>query len=369
LLVDDSSVGLGIDVEFMSIGTTHTEYLVPFNVLKSKLAEVGLEVHSTEMFEVTHGAAERRGRKYPMTQAVRDFSFLNRWFIFKRVARGVAGDAEVAAEAVAEATPSPLTQEIMEDAPVGLSAPVVKDMAAEAVRAVEEIQRTIPTTAAAIGRRFEPNEIFLFYPDARLVDSLGVKDPGAGRWLALNAPFPIIDKEEDGTEVKYPTIEHYMAAMKYKKATNKPELARSLFAQDGAIHQEFESKRLIETQAGKRPMTQDRDSELLKEEAIRVKTETMAQKMKLYRATYNEAAWASVKDDILMSALRQRMQTDARFKRAVEAAKNKGKYLLYYTGPSGASELGGVRKTQTGMIEGENKVGRFIMTLANFPQF
>jgi hypothetical protein len=365
LLVDDSSIGLGIDVEFVSIGTTHVEYLVPFNVLKSKLAEIGLEVHSSEMFEVTHAAAERKGRKYPMAEVVREFSFLNRWFIFKRVARGPA--AAAAPEPIPES--EPLVQEIIDDAPIEMSGPVVKEMAIEAVRAVEEIQRTIPTTAAAIGRRFEPNEIFLFYPDARLVDSLGINDPGAGRWLSLNAPFPIIDREEDDTEVKYPTIEHYMAAMKYKKATNKPELARSLFAQDGAIHQEFESKRLIETQAGKRPMTQDRDSELLKEEAIRVKSETMPQKMKLYRAAYNEAAWASVKDDILMGALRQRMQTDARFKRAVEAAKSKGKYLLYYTGPSGASELGGVRKTATGMIEGENKVGRFIMNLANFPQF
>ena len=368
LLVDDVSIGLGIDVEFVSIGTAHVEYLVPFKVLTSKLAEIGLELYKSEMFETSHAGAEKVGKKYIMSESVKEFSFLNRWFIFRRVSRGT-GAAVVTAMTAEEGVPIAPSVPV----PVNVPVPVLMEEPGEPVAPVAPVAlappRTIPTTAAAAPRRFEPNEIFLFYSDARLVDTLGIKDPGAGRWLSLNAPFPIIDKDEDGTEVKYPSLEHYMAAMKYKKATNKPELARSIFSQEGSIHQDFESKRLIETQAGKRPLTEERDAELLKEEATRVKSETTAQKMKLYRATYNEPAWAAAKDDVLRDGLTQRMTRDARFKRAVEAARNKGKYLLYYTGPSGASELGGVRKTQTGMIEGENKVGRFIMQLANFPAF
>jgi broad specificity polyphosphatase/5'/3'-nucleotidase SurE len=51
----------------------------------------------------------------------------------------------------------------------------------------------------------------------------------------------------------------------------------------------------------------------------------------------------------------------------VEAARNLGKYLLYTTKIAAvASELGGTRSLATSMIEGENKVGRFIMELAGF---
>jgi SAM-dependent methyltransferase len=390
LLMDETSVGLGIDVEFVSIGTTHTEYLVPFELLKSKLADIGMvllpdaEVKryglqgvsgGTDMFEATYALTDK---KFPMSESVKEFSFLNRWFIFKRVAAGVAV-AEEAAEATASVQGIALAEDIRADVSVGESATVADAVVAEAMQSIREAKeelgavevapRTIPTTAAPAARRFEASEVLLVYGEAKVADVLGIKDPGALRWMAPSAPFPILARAEDGTEVKYPTVEHYMAAMKYEKATNKPELARTLFAQDGSIHQDFEGKRLIETQAGKRPLTEERDAALLKEEVARVKSEVTPQKMKLYRATYTESAWMAVKDDLLRGALKQRMDRDARFKRAVEAARNKGKYILYYTGPSGASELGGVRKTQTGMIEGENKVGRFIMALANFPAF
>jgi hypothetical protein len=360
------------------------------------LGAIGLEVLSdrdakefglksgSEMFDVTYNGIST---KYPMSDSVKEFSFLNRWFIFKRVSSGVAASA-VTVPGVPMAAPTVVPGAVPEAPEVALAVPaevalgvptvpaVPVALAAPAEVALEALEapaaqpaRTIPTTAIPVARRFEPNEIFLVYGEARLADTLGIKDLTAARWLAPNAPFPIIYKEADGTEIKFPTIDHYLAAMKYIKATNKPELGKTLFAQEGSIHQDFEGKRLIETQAGKRPITEDRDAELLKEESTRVKAEVAPQKMKLYRATYNEAAWATVKDDLLRGALRQRLDRDARFKRIVEAARNKGKYILYYTGPSGASELGGVRKTQTGMIEGENKIGRFIMELANFPAF
>ena len=41
----------------------------------------------------------------------------------------------------------------------------------------------------------------------------------------------------------------------------------------------------------------------------------------------------------------------------------KGKILLYYTGTSPSSELGGYRGADE-KIHGENKIGRFIMELA-----
>ena len=93
LTPDDSSIGLGINVEFLSIGSTHKEYLVPFELLVSKLSTIGFKLlnnvelrtlnlnHSTNMFENSYNMIQK---KYNMTQSVKDFSFLNRWFIFKR---------------------------------------------------------------------------------------------------------------------------------------------------------------------------------------------------------------------------------------------------------------------------------------------
>ena len=66
-----------------------------------------------------------------------------------------------------------------------------------------------------------------------------------------------------------------------------------------------------------------------------------------------------------MEGLRQRWLRDARFHKIVEAARTQNKYMLYNTGISAASELGGSRKLD-GRIEGENKVGKFIMQLAQF---
>jgi hypothetical protein len=68
-----------------------------------------------------------------------------------------------------------------------------------------------------------------------------------------------------------------------------------------------------------------------------------------------------------MDALKYRWEHDKRFRDAVEAARGAGKYLLYSTKIAAiASELGGTRDITSGIIQGDNKVGRFIMELAGF---
>ena len=82
--------------------------------------------------------------------------------------------------------------------------------------------------------------------------SLGIKADHAGRWLSLSAPFPVPDREimgANGQPILYPTIEHYMAAMKYIHASNLSEskrnyLAISLFSTTGSIHQKYAMERL-----------------------------------------------------------------------------------------------------------------------------
>jgi predicted NAD-dependent protein-ADP-ribosyltransferase YbiA (DUF1768 family) len=88
---------------------------------------------------------------------------------------------------------------------------------------------------------------------------------------------------------------------------------------------------------------------------------------KTYGAVIDEARWATIKDEVLEDAITQRWTKDARFRRIVEAARDRGKYLLYYTPGASVSNMGGHRVPQTGVIEGENRVGKIIMSLAGYP--
>jgi predicted NAD-dependent protein-ADP-ribosyltransferase YbiA (DUF1768 family) len=110
-------------------------------------------------------------------------------------------------------------------------------------------------------------------------------------------------------------------------------------------------------------LTEDRKYELLAEEREKVRDESVPSALRRQGVTFDASRWATVKEQVLREALTQRFRDDAEFQRIVLAAKAKGKYLLYYS--QAADELGGVRK-QDGRIEGENRVGKIIMELADF---
>ena len=214
--------------------------------------------------------------------------------------------------------------------------------------------------------KYEVNEVFRFSPDAKLIDTLKTGDKAASRWLAPYAPFPIIDELPSGGQVKYPTLEHYLVGMKYKIATDKPQLAASVFSEEGTIHQKFLRDRLAAS--GKKPITEEQDQEFLRQEMVEVRNANRASNIKKFKAQFDEASWASQKDEVLKEGLKQRWDKDARLHTIVEAARAQGKYLLYDTDAAGAGELAGARKAD-GRIEGENKVGRILMQLAGYPGF
>jgi hypothetical protein len=157
-----------------------------------------------------------------------------------------------------------------------------------------------------------------------------------------------------------------MAGTKYKLATDKPELAKTLMSQGGKIHQKYLAMRSATAPA---TVSSDRDAGALKEEADEVKMESRPQAMAKYGVVYNDSQWLSSKNRVLNDALQYRWMHDKRFRKIVEAARDQGKYLLYYTGPISGSELGGKRRTTDGRIDGANRVGKIIMTLANYPPF
>jgi predicted NAD-dependent protein-ADP-ribosyltransferase YbiA (DUF1768 family) len=222
-------------------------------------------------------------------------------------------------------------------------------------------------TAAGPQKKYKASEVLRFFGRAELKDSLGIGDAGAARWLALSAPFPIMD----GT-TEYPTVNHYLAAMKYKMATDKPELAADLFSSKGTIHTKYlrQREQIAYKHKGEKERGQVKeheDQELLRSESADVAEAALPKTIKRYKAQFDESKWLTQKDDALKQALTYRWKHDARFRTVLDAAKQKGKYLLYYTGSSTITSFGGVRK-EDGRIEGENQVGKILMELAGYAQ-
>lgn len=390
LTADDESIGLGVDVEFISIGAPHKEYLVPFDLLKKKLEEIGFDLldekelkeiglkNSTNTFDVSYTMAERAGKKYVMPESVKQFSFLNRWFIFKR--RGETGMPLIKLADVDEEVKD-ARETIMRSTGVAESKDGdygrEEEAAVEGVKASAEIipaagpGRDITDTGAILpsaDRKFAIGEIFTIGINVPQKDVLKLGDINMGRWIGLGGRFPIPDP--DDSSITYPTVAHFMAGMKLKKGTVKPDLAKNLMSTSGKIHQDFMTKRRAE---GGVKLESARDFELLKEELSEVQRAVNKTYLRAYGvANIDDTKWIPVKDEMLRYALNYRWTKDERFRKGVQAAKDEGKYILYsatseISAKNSSAELSGVRSPTTGKITtGENKVGRFIMEIAGF---
>jgi hypothetical protein len=229
----------------------------------------------------------------------------------------------------------------------------------------EEAKAATASVAKEQGRRqYSPSEVLQFYQESPVIDRLKINDKLAVRYIAPGTPFIITDPVTP-TET-YPSIEHFMAAMRYKVASDKPGLAQALFSPMGRIHQKFLRQRDSEkgVGAGAKELSDDRDAELLTEELKEVHNEMRLTGMKKNNTKFDESKWNGVKDDLLKEAVRQRYSKDVRFRNILEAAKQQGKTLLFYTG-SANSEYGG-KQTKEKYIEGENKLGKAMMEAAGF---
>jgi predicted NAD-dependent protein-ADP-ribosyltransferase YbiA (DUF1768 family) len=382
----DEAFGMPIDVEFISIGMPHREFLVPFGLLQEKMRSIGCELcnpdelkelglqRSTALFSESHAMAARSGRKFPMTPAVEQFSFLNRWFIFRR--KGDAGVAVGATGTALTTVPGSKKPAIKLAKPAAAPVPVAEapdaalegQVANEVQAAAAQEEAAVAATASAAkeeGRRqYSPSEVLQFYQESPAIDRLKIGDKLALRHIAPGTPFIVTDPVTP-TET-YPSIEHFMAAMRYKVASDKPGLAQALFSPTGRIHQKFLRQRDSEkgVGAGAKQLTDDREAEIITEELKEVHNEMRLTGMKKNAAKFDEAKWNGVKDDLLKEAVRQRYSKDARFRTILEAAKQQGKTLLFYTG-SASSEYGG-KQTKEKYIEGENKLGKAMMEAAGF---
>jgi predicted NAD-dependent protein-ADP-ribosyltransferase YbiA (DUF1768 family) len=206
-------------------------------------------------------------------------------------------------------------------------------------------------------------------------------DEKIAQWMSLIAPFPIPDPDDPSTT--YPSIEHYLAAMKLthagkklKGASSKPdylkELAKNLFSsKTGTIHQDMIRER-DQIRPPVRPDS-ERDYEMLLSEAMKVRKMSTDAALKTYHVTLDDTIWDQIKDATLYYALEYRMKHDKRFETGVRAAITDGRDLLYSINKAGkntvtAEELGGeriLRGSEKHTIKGENKVGKMLMEIAS----
>ena len=395
--------GLPIDVNFISIGSEYTEYLVNYEYLKGRLAEKGIEPinegeckelgvpAASQMFRTSLEAAEKAGQKYIMNEATKKFSFLNRWFIFKRRAREVA----------------PIVAEGEEG--VGIR-PTVNCRAAFKISAKSERE------------------------DERYMDY--------GSQYKPSIPDP------EDPSILYPSIKHFLAGMLFTQSSNKPEFAE-VFSKTGEIHEDFEAKRqaearltvytderraelgkLIEKEQGlvekkyaelreklekEKPSVSKKDAaeskkaldekkkELAKKEAAeqqeiidkykkivkKEKAETRltpavrrqreeeeakmvdtvlqkfrapARSAKLKLEFVDKDEEIANRDEALRYAVAHRYEHDERFKAIADRLRQENKYILYHVKEEG-NDLGGVCLVD-GTILGLNKYGKEIMNAA-----
>ena len=349
---NETTFGQAIEAEFVSIGAAYTEYLVPFELLKKGFRRLGLRLlnatelqalglqNSTNTFDKSWEMAkdDKGNQMYGMSEQVKEFSFLNRWFIFKRVDR-----KEVAAEG------GGVDMQALDD---NLQLPS-QDGGGE---------------ASTGKKQYEIGDIFQFHLDAPLNDRTKLGDKGAARWLAPISRFPITDDNDD----EYPSMEHYIAAMRYKYGATEKDgspvprsFLQAMFGPEGSIHQR--ALRAEVRERGDSNIDDEKLRVLLKEEFDELQKQSKASAIKANGFVPDEAGWVQHRDGVLRKALKQRWETDDRFRKAVIALMKQNKYLLYYSPLVGMSYYAGMRKANK-TIEGDNMIGRILMQIAGIAQ-
>jgi hypothetical protein len=379
----EAGLGRAIDVNFISIGEKYTEYLVSYPYLVERMKDVGFDVLNEEelgelglpassmMFKDTHAMAGATGHPFPMTPTVQTFSFLNRWFIFRR-RRALALEAAAAPVELPSlaSTPSPIVA--VEEAAVvpqvaQMEAEVAPPPAAvlaaeEAAAAEEEGEDADAAAAAAAGVTIATGEIYEFNHTSAAstkaeLTKLGIADKHWRRYISTFAPYAF--KDPMNPAVRYPNLEAALTAAKYRLATNMPELGAQLFSTTGKIHQDILAKQrsLEGAGAGARALTEKEITELIKEEGTAMKDAAKPTEIRKTGAKLRPADWEANQERVLVDLVRERFEGDAKFAQilATLGAQN---IRLVFKGTA-TNELAG--SEEGGAIKGANLYGRALM--------
>lgn len=361
---NDNGLGRAIDVFFMSIGEEHREYLVSFEYLVTRMKEIGCELLlPDEIAKMSLPASSAKfsesykhvGSKYPMSKALQDFSFLNRWFIFRRRSEGsvVVGPNEVTDAEIFDMPPkAPSAVVVKKSANKKMEVSLPEVAPAPAPAPLEEaLVPVVEPTAPSVPVNGRP--IYKFFHAAALKDDLGVGRKDWARYISTFTHSRV--RDIDDPTIIYPTLEAAFASERFKKATDAPQLGPKLFGSEENLHQKYLK------QAAQEGANDKRKHELLEDEGAEVRELVKPGSMKRVGAKWNETKWLEARDALMTSYIRQRYETDAEFKRILDTIKAKNGVLVFYNGTR-ASEMGGVVK-EGGVIEGQNKLGQMYMAV------
>jgi predicted NAD-dependent protein-ADP-ribosyltransferase YbiA (DUF1768 family) len=269
-----------------------------------------------------------------MSTKIKTFSFLNRWFIFRRRSTGSGTSPRVVARsaiAVEEATDAAV-EEAAEGAAEETAEEAVEEAPAEET-AAEEAEEVLPIA---------DGPILKFFHQSAAKDELKIGDKNWRRYISTFTHFPF--KDTVNPSIVYPSMEAALGAAKYALASNKPELGAQIFSVTGNIHQKYES--------------QKKSADAVDEEGVSMRD---AQKPAAYRktaTTFNQEAWDAIKERVIADLVRQRYEGDAHFREILNAAAKLRARLMYYT-QGGATDLSGTEKGDA--IQGDNLLGRAYM--------
>ena len=367
---DEGSLGLPIDVKFISLGEeVHTEYLVSYPYLlkrleahgfslldKDELATMGLQ-NSTNTFDTSYKMVPKKEKeRYAMSRVVQQYSFTNRWLIVKR--RGVIPE-EVGTE---ESMPE---ESGVDETSTSIGRTDGATLATKTADALGSAAATVEPETQEGGKShssdYKPDLIFLFGPEVSLTPNLLEReDKFYPRCLSPIWHFLI---KEEGKDIEYPSLEHFWAAMKVLYTGKGPKASlkalASSFSCDGAIHREAKERLTKEVKEKNLISTQN-------QARMKIALEELDKLRKaLDTITYDDT---KSYDKYIKYGLEQRWKHDVEFHKTVEELRLKNAYLLYSIGPHLGDPTGllagKVRRDKT--IEGDNLIGKTIMELAKF---
>jgi predicted NAD-dependent protein-ADP-ribosyltransferase YbiA (DUF1768 family) len=347
------------------------------------MAEIGMELlngeelsamglrNSTNLFSESYTMAKDTGRNYPMSSAVSTFSFLNRWFIFRRRTTMSNQSSPVVREvrdviSVVEPVAAPLPVDIVEDV-VAEPTEVVEEKEETDVREEPVVENTIAEPKDEVSIEEVPADevaadvlaplpspeqatgpTYMFYHKSGAKDEIRVGNKYWRRYISTYAPF--VFKDPKTPSITYSSLEAALGAAKYQHGTDKPELGAQKFSTVSDIHQGILAKRSAEN-------THERTEELTIEEGDAMRD---AQKPAAIRklAKWDQAKWDASKEGVLNEFIRQRFEGDAHFRDILNAIKAQKANLAYFMA-GGPNELSG--KVDGEVITGDNMYGRGLM--------
>ncbi len=366
---DDSGLGKAIDVYFMSIGEEHREYLVSWDYLVNRMNEIGCELlqpneiaamglkSSSEMFGESY---KQTGSKYIMSGALQQFSFMNRWFIFRRRRESdVLQKMNVEKDTVKEVSANPSsfkTNPFTQSAGGFNKEPVSQNVVIEApVVSKMDIQKEIVVDGLVdVKKPAAKRPQYKFYHGSVLKDDLSMGLKGWARYISTFTYCLL--KDRDDPNITYPSLEAAFASERYKQSTDRPELGPSLFGFTENLHQKY-----VKRMKNDKTMTEKERYALIEEEGAEVRDFMKSSKMKQLGVQWDEAKWNSVRDEVMSYYIKQRYDNDADFKLILDKIKELNARLVYYNGTR-PSDMGGLIRDD-GTIDGQNRLGALYMSV------